>query len=443
MNRFYLSIGKRKIKTIDILLVIAFSIVYALAIKYVLPEVYSTGKDYEKHFSWLLLFLCIIDAIVLYTITVVTVSKDNYIQATVIRIVFWVYAIPMSLYPALFNPKYIWYFWIMFNVYWILFCYITPRINVEKLKLAEVRFPRIIKRLIGIASILILIYLLISQLKGFRFSLSLGDVYDIRQDFKEQMSSSFLGVFKTIFGSYVCPCLVVFFMKNKKVVQSAVFVFIELILFAMAKDKIMLLYLAIAIAIGFIPGRLFRDTRKCLNYAIVILSILNILSICGIFTELTFTYLTRRMFMMPAWGNYLWVEYFTDYNKLWLRQDVFLIDKFFSPVYPVAAPAVIASSIGGGSYSYFNTGLMGVSYSQLGLIGIILEPVIIGFWLGFINCFYRKKAHPIQLMLAFSIAMAIINSTTIETNNIVIFIAIAIYSGMFPNKDDCSNEAIE
>ena len=136
---------------------------------------------------------------------------------------------------------------------------------------------------------------------------------------------------------------------------------------------------------------------------------------------------------MPSWGNYLWFEYFTDHSKLWLQQDVFLIDKFFTPVYQKAAPALIANLVGGGDYSYFNTGLMAESYSQLGVIGFVFGPIVLGFWLDLVNKFYKNKGLSVQLILSFSLSQALINSTTIETSNIIIFIAIFLYSGVFSN----------
>ena len=433
MKNIVVLIKNRKIALYEFLLIVVFSIVYSLAINILLPEMYYTGISNEKSFSFEILFFCIVDAIVLYAITELTVSKNNYLQSCTIRIVFWIYAIPMSLYPALFNPKYVWQFWFNFNIYWTLLCVLTSWQTLHRMKYISFSFPVKIKRLIGIVSIIMIIYYLVSQLHDYSFSLSLGDVYGIRQSYKEQMSQRFVGIFRVTFGIFICPCLIVFFIKARKALYSFLFIFLQLVLFNMAKDKVMLVYGLASIIIGTLSETSLKKTSKYISLAIFFVCLFNLLIIIDVLPEISFTMIIRRLFMEPARGNYLWFEFFTDNPKLWLRQDVFLIDKFFSPVYQSAAPSVIANYIGEGEYSYFNTGLMAVAYAQMGMLGYIFGPLVLGFWLNFLYGFYNKKSLNVQLMLSFSVAIAIINSTIIETGNIIIFLIIALYSVVFPN----------
>lgn len=434
MNRLFAKNGNQGADLRGYLIVVVFCLVYAAAVVILLPDAYSTGTSYEKRFSPFMLAVCAADALLLYALTERTVSRDNSIQNCTIRIVFWVYAVPMSLYPALFNPKYLWPFWISFHAYWVILCFLTPRMRLFRTRISVTGCSRRVKQFIGIFSICLISYLIIIQLRDFHFSLDLGDVYDVRAEFKEQMSQNTLSVFKTIFGSYICPCILVLFLKEKKAFQCLFLVFLQLVLFSMAKDKIMLVYLLAAVIIGVFPEKKYQDTARSLPLAALAVCGLNLLAMCGVLTTLIFTLVTRRMFLMPVWGNYIWFEFFTDHAKLWLHQDIFLIDKLFSPVYESAAPAVIAASIGGRSYSFFNTGMMAVAYSQLGVLGFVLGPVVLGLWLDFLHIFYEDKSLPVKLMLSFSISQAIINSTTIEFGNIVIFLVIAAYAGVFPDE---------
>lgn len=434
MNSIVVQIKNRRIALNDFLLVVVFSVIYTLAVNILLPETYGTGVFYEKKFSIDILILCIIDALILYAITELTVSKNNYIQSCVIRIIFWVYAIPMSLYPALFNPKYVWQFWINFNMYWFFLCVLTsqePQIRMINISLS---FPASIKRMLGIISIVIIIYYLISQLHDYSFSLSIDNAYGVRQSFKEQMGQNFFAIFKLIFGTYICPCLIVFFIKARKVMYGLLFIILQFVLFSMAKDKIMLVYALTSIIIGTIPEYSLRKTKKIIYYAVLSACLVIFLVIIDVLPVMIFSLVVRRMFTMPAWGNYLWFEFFTDNLRLWLHQDVFFIDRFFSPVYQSSAPVVIANSIGKGEYSYFNCGLMAPAYAQFGVIGCIIGPIVVGFWLNFLNGFYARKSLNVQLMLAFSLAMAIINATVIESLNIFIFFTVALYSGVFLNE---------
>ena len=179
MKNIVVQIKNLKIALYEFLLVGLFCITYTLSINIFLPEAYYTGMSYEKNFSSVILLLCMVDAFVLYVLTELTVSKSSYIQSCTIRMIYWVYAIPMLLYPALFNPKYVWFFWINFNIYWALLCVIASRGNLIRMKPLSFSFPEKIKRLIGIASIVVIIYYLVSQLHGYNFSVSLEDVYGI------------------------------------------------------------------------------------------------------------------------------------------------------------------------------------------------------------------------------------------------------------------------
>ena len=437
MGSVKLKIGKLIIEPYILLVLVAFCVIYALSIINLLPATYFTGTSYEKFFSLDIFIVCIIDAIILYFITEYTVSKGNKIQAYTIRFVYWIYAIPMSLYPSLFAPKYVWMFWISFNVYWIFLCIITSKYYTFRIGVkfkSGLKISNKIKKWVGIASIIIIIYTIMRQLNGYEFSLTLDGLYEVRENFKDQMSQNFIGIFKNIFGTYICPCLIVAFIKEKKILYSICFSFLQLIIFTLAKDKIMLFYLMMAVVIGFASNKIYRDINKYISWGIIAICFMLILALNDYFTLLTFTLVVRRMFMMTTWGNYLWFEFFTDNSKLWLHQDVFLIDVFFSPIYHAPAPAIIANSIGGGEYSYFNVGMMAESYAQMGFLGFIISPIILGWWLNIINRYYKNKSDAIVLMLSFSISQAIINSTIIETANIIIFLMIVVYSVVYPRS---------
>lgn len=423
--------------------VILFCVLYGFATEKLLPAGYygrftTVLVYYGKSFSVIDFIFCTAIAIFLKYITD-RAETENGILNYILQFMYWLILVPVCLYPALFTGKYVWQFWISFLAYWCVLCFASKHFIRIKINITlKTSLPEQFNKAIITLTIILIVALIVRQIPNFKLSLSLNDVYSIRSNFKSN-SNDFMTFFKTAFGTYICPCFIVYSLEKGKKSLGALFIILQIILFSLGKDKVYLFLFAAAIAIGLL------SKWKSVNYSSLVYSIpigtdlANILALIGIFPTLLYALLVRRIFQLPAFINYLYFEFFTDNPKLFWRQDVFLVDKLFTPVYSKSRALLIDSAYFGGFGGNPNAGLLAEAYSQFGYLGIIIYPFILVALACVIDTCYKKASNSIKFMLSFGLSISFSNDAILSTSCVVIMLIVCIYSKLFVTEN---NESI-
>ena len=223
-------------------------------------------------------------------------------------------------------------------------------------------------------------------------------------------------------GLFYCP---------KKIVNILICLILQIAVFSFAKDKTYLFDLFIAIILGIFGKRAFNNSRRYFNMGILVFSGINILAILGLYSNFLFNIITRRIMVVPSWLNYLYFEFFCYNENLWWRQDVFLIDKLFSAPYNNSAPVLISKKYLNGMVANPNAGFLAEAYTQFGILGIVIYPILIAILLNLINYFYKNATAETILMISFSLAFSLSNDTIMSTSFVATMVIICLYSSLF------------
>lgn len=428
--------GKIRICFLQVVAVVFFCTVYALGVNIVLSEnyyvAYTSAASYNKFFSIIHFCLGILVCIFLFVITE-WATVENSIISYVLKFCYWLYCIPVCLFPMLFEHKLEVQFGVCAIFYWIFLCIAAKYIRI-RFKRETVNLPIYIKRFLMLASIVAIIIIIAKSLPNFTLSFSLNEVYDTRADYKTN-ASDWMTFVKTAFGAYICPGLLAYFIAKREKIDTFIFLILQIAVFSFAKDKTYLFDLFMAIALGAVGKRFIDNPKRYFNIGIFMFSGINILAVLGQYSNFIFNIVTRRIMVVPSWLNYLYFEFFSQHEKLLWRQDVFLIDKLFTAPYDSSAPLLISEKYLKGLVTNPNAGLLAEAYAQFGIVGIIIYPVLIVVLLNIINHFYKNATSEVILMISFSLAFSLSNDTIMSTSFIATMIIICLYSSLFRDEN--------
>ena len=428
-------VGKIRIGVLQIIAVIFYCIVYALGVNNILSDNYFVGyiaaANYNKNFSPIYFSFGILICIFLFAITEWASIENNIISYT-LKFCYWLYCIPVCLFPMLFEHKIENKFLLCAIFYWLFLCIAARFIKIE-FKKETVNLSIYVKKFLMLASIIAIIIIIAKSLPDFTLSFSLNEVYDTRADYKTN-ASDWMTFVKTAFGAYVCPGLLAYFIAKKKKLPVFIFLILQITVYSFAKDKTYLFDLFMAIALGIMGKKIIHNSKRYFNIGIFAFSGINILAVLGQYSNFIFNIVTRRIMVVPSWLNYLYFEFFSQNEKLLWRQDVFIIDKLFVAPYDCSAPLLISEKYLNGLVSNPNAGLLAEAYAQFGLVGIIIYPLLIVVLLNVVNQFYKNAMPEVILMISFSLAFSLSNDTIMSTSFIATMIIVCLYSSLF--RDD-------
>ena len=433
-----------KKKAMEQLALITWCIVYIISVNNILSEYYLAGTfevvPYYKDFSILRTIVCFaVMELCYYSMRIA--KSNNRLLENVKRLFFIVFLIPAVFSYALFKQKHSLEFMIYSTLYWLSFCCFIILFNI-KLHMPHIIVDFSFDKAKALGRILLvfitggLLFLMIRSLGGIRLSITLSDVYETRAEFKEQGNYA-LTVLKTALGAFIFPWMIVNCFSKKRMLMGGIFAFGEIVVFSMAKDKIYLLLLILSVGIGLFGRFLFRSRYSWSTTAFLGLSGLNILALAGVMQNLIFNIFTRRFLIMPTWLQYVNYEYFYDKVKLWWRQDTFLIDKLFTPVYPRSAVQMIAEDYFRGWIGNPNCGMAGEAFTRCGYFGIVIYPLLIILLLKALSILYSNSNDETLFIISFSLTSVLSNDTITSTSFVATIIIVGIYTCIvnYLNKD--------
>ena len=422
---------------IDDIVTLFFCLVYILSIVFVLkPNLMSADvivTSYSKSFSLIKSFISVCMVLFVKYISYNLVNIKGSFAYYLVRVLFFLYEIPIILSFGLFYFDNYHIFWISEIVYWLILCVVLNIYgNVKRINL-RIKMTRTMQRNIRIVILLLAVlglFYAFRKIGNINISLSLAGIYRIRAAFKDN-TNELITFFKTAFGGYLCPGFIVFYFSKKKYKLGFLMVILQGFFYFLARDKTYLFLTPVAILVGLLGDRITKNFPKWLNRGYLIYGFGLIATVFGFFRDFIFEIFTRRIQVMPAFFNYIYFDFFSKNEPIWWRQDTFLIDKLFNVVYPRSVPLQI-------SHVYFNdiegnpnAGMFAEAISRCGYAGIIIYPLILGFVIFLIDRLYMNTDKEIKLMLAICFAMSISNDVITSTSFVVVLIMVLAGSRYF------------
>ena len=342
--------------------------------------------------SWILL-LFVIPAIVKLT------ERSRYSDVITLYLIYLAY-IPYTTMAGFFPYSY--HFIAANTVYWMtLLLFILHFPSTQHKYLIKTENNDLVLTIIEGVFAIVILYIS-WRYTGFRFTISLSDVYSFREEAK---NSSIPILFRYLFAASkaVNPVLLAYSLDRKKIGNAALIILIQILSFSFNGSKAVLFSTLLAVLLFFFYSE--SQLKKLPMY---------LTALCvsaGLERELfnTFfliSYFVRRVLFLPNLLNSYYYDFFTQNTPDFFRQSFLRLLGFDSP-YP-DIDHMIGNMYFNKSAMGANSGLISDAITNMGYVGIVIMPIILSLFLRFMDS------------LAFGIKKRIYISTAITSSFILI-----------------------
>ncbi len=268
---------------------------------------------------------------------------------------------------------------------------------------------------------------------GLSFTVSIdGDfVYANREAYNHNISvytGSVAGYLLTLVSdleSLTAPVLLFISLRRRKIFLSFLALVTILAEFSLNSMKSTLfgILLVVALYYSYIRGWL-KDYRKFFN-----LIFTGIMAVCvaeRFFVRAGKIYIliVRRIMYAPAWLGWLYYDYFSQHPKVLLTDCVIGLQKILPHVYDSSPLERISVTYYDGTMASPNTGLFGAAYMQLGVAGIILQPVLIYFIVKWSEKALDGYGMGLKIVIAGNLVIKMQNVPVLRTDFVLSYVAV-------------------
>ncbi len=211
---------------------------------------------------------------------------------------------------------------------------------------------------------------------GFRFTISFEDSLEYRLYMRTVNLPTLVRYLFPLTGTVFLPYLFIRFLNNKKYFFVFLIFILGVLNYSINGMKTWLVIYLLELFV-FIFSKQKNKYKYMVSFMSLFLSVLTILAIIiyNKFNSLFLVSILRRVLLIPAGINYLYIDFFSINEKLFLRESVFRI--FFKSPYKIGSSFLIGGMRTGNYEANANNGLLGDAYSNFGLIGVFLYPLIL------------------------------------------------------------------
>ena len=380
-----------------------------------------TGFVYSNDFSryilsWFVLFM--------FLPLIIKLNKKICFSSVIMILLAYLSIVPfttmIAYYPFTIN-------YIINNIiYW--FAMFIIYIFFPKIKLVRIKYDSMVKFLNYFIVLLFCFAIIFISWKftGFRISLNIFNVYDLRSEASEFKLPTILSYIYSA-SKAVNPILIVYYLSNKKY-RPAIFIFIiQILSFSINGSKTVLFSTILSILLYWLYNEKYIVK---LPYYLAFLSMVGVFEVYINKTFVIITFIIRRVLFVPNLLNYYYFDFFSLNTPDYLKQS-FLRHFGTESIYPE-----IDNLIG---FIYFNkpdmganNGLMSDAYANFGFIGLLIMPIIVIFSLKILDACVEGLDIRIFIISAVTLAFIFISSfffTILLTHG---FIALCLISYILP-----------
>lgn len=367
MNRI-VKFFESRFSIIILVVVMRFLLDYTY-IRVVSPVYYYLGLTVSVTFRREILSWIVLVVMIILINSLIDIDTQNNKGAIVLAILLCCSGIPTTTIIACFEVNNS--FLILISIYWIFTVFLYKRRRRFKIKLKKSRIIGSEILLFAIFLVLALsVILVVVRYTGIFMIFDLAEVYTLRTNFK---SDNIPRLLQYLFfaATMIMPVILVYSLSKKSYAMAIFAVLIQLLAFFADGRKSTLFMLALIIVGYFFIHNFNVRFIPIGAFSVVILGCLEkwVFS-----TSFFINYIVRRLFLLPAYLQYAYYDFFSKNTKDFLRQSILRRVGFNSP-YTEAIPRMIGKGYYGGSYA--NNGLFSDAYANFGIVGVILYPILL------------------------------------------------------------------
>lgn len=253
---------------------------------------------------------------------------------------------------------------------------------------------------------------------GARFlSFDFSAVYTLRREAAQNLPGIF-GYLIPWVTKVAIPFAIVFAMRDRRWLATAVFISISVLIFGLTAHKSPLFYPVLVVFVFFIVR-----SRYVVQYFLAALVMIILVSaidiwfffqnedgLSGWFASL----LTRRAILVPSLLNWYYLDFFSDAEKYFWAGSRLTFGLIDSPFH-LRSVNLIGLEYFGKEEMSANTGWVGSGYANAGLWGIMLYSVLTGVLLAFLDCYARRLGTSMVVALFVLPIFTILTSTDFTT----------------------------
>ncbi|MFI8577867.1 hypothetical protein ACIGEL_19430 [Rossellomorea aquimaris] len=323
---------------------------------------FHANNQINKYFlSWVILFI--------FTPIIIKMFKKSTLSSLIIILLSFLSFIPFTCMIAF--HSYTTEFIISNIVYWLaLFIFYNTIPTIKLVRVTNDKFIKLILSLIVL--IFFAVILFISwRYTGFRLSINLMNVYDIRSEATMYQLPSFLSYIYSA-SKAINPVLIVYFMSRKKYSIASFIFFIQLLSFSINGSKTVFFTTVLAVLLYWI----YNDNLKNkLPWFFFLISLLGLLEFYIVKSYLIIGFIIRRVFFVPNLLNYYYYDFFSIHTPDYLKQSFLRHIGFESPYIPI--DNLIATIYFGKPDMGANNGLFSDAYANFGIFGLLIMPLLV------------------------------------------------------------------
>lgn len=363
--------------------------------------------------------------------------------SVVLHVLFIFYYIPINSAYAIHNLELD--FFILSSIYFIWIIVLLGRYEGNLLHRTSEKYESSLNSsLVNAVCFIICMGMIVFKLfyNGLQFSLTIDSeiVYSTRAAFNERLSGingKLLGYLFALFSnleSTIAPLYLFIALRRKKAGAAIVAIIAILSEYSITsmKGDLFGIVLVIGIYIVYRFGWLdhFREFFSLL--------FVGIMAFCFIERTIVrvgpiYFLLIRRVFQAPANLNYLYYDYFRGHGKLFLTDSVLGLQRLLPHVYDEHPLKLISDTYFSGMAPSPNTGLFGAAYMQLGIVGIILQPILIFWIVRWADRLLKNYGKGFIAVTAITMVMAMQNVPILRTDFVLSEILVIALLGILPN----------
>lgn len=267
------------------------------------------------------------------------------------------------------------FFW-LFVVYWIMFfAAITFTKPFRIFDIVSKKDSQYYLYFILIVLVMVIVYVS-GRYTGFRLNFSLLNVYELRE---EESEWNLPGIFNYLLpvADTILPVLLMYFWNKKNYVIVGVITLSILLNFSLGGHKSVIFKLFLCIL-----GYYFYTYNKVglFSWFLNLVCLISLLEFKIWGSALVCSFIVRRVLFIPAKINYMYYDFFSNHEKDYFRQSFLRHLGFVSP-YDSPIPKIIGANYMNKPETNVNNGLFSDAYYNLGVLGVIIFPIIIMFFI--------------------------------------------------------------
>lgn len=373
-------------------------------------------------------------------------GNESNLSTTLVHTLFLIYYIPLNSSYSIHNLPTLYF--IEINLYFVLimiFC--LYKISYADLYMGKIRFlpafhiskppVHFLNENIKIMLILICIICIIYKIvyNGFSFSLSVfsDTLYEDRAEYVDSLNSmdgtasGYIVALILNLSKYAIPISLYYALKYKKLLMGILSVIAMVSLFSIIAGKSTILFAIIVLGLYWCEKHFsIINFNKYLDMVL-----LSFLVLCFVIYKLMNDYFMyfifiRRALFLPSWLNYLYYDFFCEHSKVFWSQSTFILQRLIPSNYDTSPIAIISEVYFKNMVPSPNTGLFADAYINLGILGLIVYPFLIGELVKFSDTLYCRYGVALGVLVGLRLAIHLTNVQLLRTDFVLSYILLTI-----------------